>query len=66
MSLHLWSPVKLKEAESLAEAVRLENRRLHAYEAQRRLVHPYNPVGALVTMFKGRMLIRIGVFYGRS
>jgi hypothetical protein len=47
ISLHLWFPVKPKEAESLREAVRLENRRLRAYEAQRRLVRPFDTVGAI-------------------
>ena len=65
ISFHLWSPVKTKEAEGLAEAVRLENRRLRAYEAQQRSAHPRSPVDALVTTSQGGILIRAGVFHGR-
>jgi hypothetical protein len=45
--------VKSKELESLAEAVRLENRRLRAYEAQRRSAYPYHPNGYLITVSRG-------------
>jgi hypothetical protein len=59
-------PAKPKELESLAEAVRLETRRLRAYEAQRRLVWPYHHGDTLTTAFQGRALIRGTVFYERS
>jgi hypothetical protein len=41
--------VRPKELESLAEAIRLENRRLRAYEAQSRWVHFRYPSSTLVT-----------------
>ncbi|KAI0003031.1 Homeodomain-like protein [Russula compacta] len=41
LSLTEYHPMKPKELESLAEAVRLENRRLRAYEAQRRGEHSF-------------------------
>ena len=64
--LNLESPVKPKELESLAEAVRLENRRLRAYEAQQRSVQPYHHGDTLTTVFQGRALVRSTVFYERS
>lgn len=65
LSFTEYHPMKPKEAESLAEAVRLENRRLRAYEAQRRSAHPCSPVDAPVTTSQGGRLIRVGAFYGR-
>lgn len=41
LSFTEYHPMKPKEAECLADAVRLENRRLHAYEAQRRGEHSF-------------------------
>ncbi|KAF8484987.1 hypothetical protein DFH94DRAFT_257254 [Russula ochroleuca] len=41
LSFTEYHPMKPKEAESLREAVRLENRRLRAYEAQRRGEQPF-------------------------
>ncbi|KAH9999382.1 hypothetical protein BJV77DRAFT_1064287 [Russula vinacea] len=57
LSFTEYHPMKPKEAESLREAVRLENRRLRAYEAQRRGEHPFASQHSMEDLESQRVLI---------